>query len=100
MRDRFDLSIELNAVPWRELRAATIGEQSATVRARVISARDRQLARRAQLNARLEGAALKIPCALSASGERILSMAMSRQLLSARGATAANDIAEALQFRA
>lgn len=117
MRDRFDLSVEVKAVPWRELRATTMGEASAVVRARVVAARDRQVQRGVSLNARLDGAALKRHCALDAAGERMLSMAMGRQLLSARGTTrvlrvartiadlaareaiAAQDIAEALQFR-
>lgn len=69
------------------------------------------------LNARLEGAALRTTCALDAAGERMLAMAMGRQLLSARGTTRvlrvartiadlaghdaiiSTDVAEALQFR-
>ena len=117
MRDRFDLAVEVRAVPWRELRASTPGESSAVVRARVVAARDRQLARGGVLNARLDGAPLRAACALDAAGERLLGMAMGRQLLSARGTTRvlrvartvadlagrarieAADVAEALQFR-
>lgn len=117
MRDRFDLSVDVRAVPWRELRATAPGESSVMVRQRVIVARERQRARDGILNARLEGAALRKYCALDAAGERLLAMAMGRQLLSARGATrvlrvartiadlaghdaiVSADVAEALQFR-
>lgn len=117
MRDRFDLSVEVKAVPWGELRATPSGESSAVVRARVLGARERQLGRDGMLNARLEGSALKTSCTLDPAGERLLSMAMGRQLLSARGTTRvlrvartiadlsqrekidATDVAEAIQFR-
>ena len=117
MRDRFDLSVEVQAVPWRDLRATTPGESSAAVRARVVAARARQQERDGMLNARLEGAALRRVCHLDAAGERLVATAMDRQLLSARGATRVlrvartiadlaghdaimnADVAEALQFR-
>ena len=117
MRDRFDLSVEVQAVPWRDLRAATRGESSSTVRARVVAARLRQKERDGMLNARLEGAVLRRVCHLDVAGERLLASAMERQLLSARGATrvlrvartiadlvghdaaVSADVAEALQFR-
>jgi magnesium chelatase family protein len=117
MRDRFDLSVEVHAVPWKDLRATTPGEPSAPVRARVVAARDRQRRRDGILNVALEGAALRRACALDAAGERLLAMAMGRQLLSARGTTRvlrvartiadltgrdaieAGDVAEAIQFR-
>ena len=117
MRDRFDLSVDVRAVPWRELRATSPGESSQVVRTRVLAARARQHTRHGMLNARLEGPALKSSCALDAPAERMLAMAMGRQLLSARSATRvlrvartiadlaggaaidAHDVAEALQFR-
>lgn len=118
MRDRFDLSVEVQAVPWRDLRATSPGEASAVVRARVVAARERQFARDGRLNARLvEGPALKRACALDPPGERLLGKAMARQFLSARGATRvlrvartiahlasrdvidAGDVSEAIQFR-
>ncbi len=117
MRDRFDLSVEVQAVPWRDLRATSPGEASAVVRARVVAARERQFARDGRLNARLDGPALKRACALDAAGERLLGKAMARQFLSARGATRvlrvartiadlasrdvidAGDVSEAIQFR-
>ena len=117
MRDRFDLSVEVKAVPWRELRATAPGESSDAVRARVVAARERQRMRDGVLNSRLEGAVLRRTCALDAAGERLLAMAMGRQLLSARGTTRVlrvartiadlvgrdaietQDVAEAIQFR-
>ena len=117
MRDRFDLSVEVKAVPWGELRATSPGESSVVVRQRVLDARERQMHRDGMLNARLEGGALRKTCALDAAGERMLAMAMGRQLLSARGtarvlrvartiadlagcdAIASTDVAEAIQFR-
>ena len=118
LRDRFDLTVEVRAVPWRELRGAATAESSAVVRARVVAARAIQRARAGVLNAALEGPALRAACRLDAAGERLLSLAMSRQLLTARGASrllrvartiadlagraeiAAADVAEALPFRA
>ncbi len=117
MRDRFDLSVEVQAVPWRDLRATAPGEASAAVRARVVAARKQQEARDGILNSRLEGKALRKHCPLDAAGERLLARAMERQLLSARGVTrvlrvartiadlaghdaiVSADVAEALQFR-
>jgi magnesium chelatase family protein len=117
MRDRFDLSVEVQAVPWKDLRATTPGEPSAAVRARVVAARNRQRHRDGMLNVALEGAALRRACRLDAAGERLLAMAMGRQLLSARGTTrvlrvartiadlsgreaiASSAVAEAIQFR-
>jgi magnesium chelatase family protein len=53
LRDRFDLAIEVRAVPWTELRQREPWEASAAVRARVVGARQRQLTRQGRLNARL-----------------------------------------------
>ena len=117
MRDRFDLSVEVQSVPWRDFRSAEPTESSVVVRARVILARERQYARDGMLNARLSGTALRHSCRLDAPGERLLVKAMERQLLSARGVTrlmrvartiadltgraaiAESDVAEALLLR-
>ena len=118
MRDRFDLTVAVRSVPWRDWRTLGGGEPSAAVRARVIHARARQADRQGLLNARLSGAALKRECALAADAERLFAHGARQMTLSARGATrvirvartiadlrhraqiAADDIAEALQFRA
>jgi len=85
LRDRFDLSLEIPAVPWTDLRADAPGESSATVRARVLDARARQLARQDCLNARLEGRALRSACAVdSRDTEGLLSAGVAKLKLSAR----------------
>lgn len=87
--DRFDLRVELPAVPWSEIdgrpRAA---ESSGTVRDRVAVARTRQLARQNGLNAELEGEELRRHCyPSSSSGRRLLSRAVGRLRLSVRAAS-------------
>jgi magnesium chelatase family protein len=117
MRDRFDLTVAVRSVPWRDWRTLGGGEPSAAVRARVIDARARQLTRQDMLNARLSGAALKRQCALGRAAESLLAHGVRQMMLSARGATRvirvartiadlrghddihAEDVAEALQFR-
>jgi len=85
LRDRFDLSVEMPAVPWADLRADGRAESSATVRARVINARGRQLARQACLNARLDGRALRSVCAVdSRETDGLLAAGVSTLKLSAR----------------
>ena len=118
MRDRFDLTVAVKSVPWRDWRTLGGGEPSAAVRARVIDARRRQAARQASVNAQLTGAVLKRTCALDRAAENLLAHGARQMMLSARGATrvirvartiadlqsrahiAAADVAEALQFRA
>ncbi len=118
LRDRFDLSLDLPAVPWSDLRTDESGEASASVRARVLTARTRQLARQQCLNARLEGRALRAACAFDdQSAEMLLAAGVARLRLSARAvmrvlrvartvadlegsaALTATHVAEALQFR-
>jgi magnesium chelatase family protein len=62
LRDRFDLGVDVQAVPWAELQAPTPGESTAAVRARVVGARERQERRQGALNARLEGRRLRSIC--------------------------------------
>lgn len=82
--DRFDLHVE---VPVQEgsmlMQSADDGESSASVRDRVIAARDRQ-ASRGVVNAELSGRALQEACRLDDSSERLLTSAMERLGLSAR----------------
>jgi magnesium chelatase family protein len=117
LRDRFDLSLDVQAVAWGDLRADASEETSSRVRDRVVLARARQLFRQQKLNSRLDGRPIKTECQLDRAGEALLAKAMSRQMLSARGVTrvlrvartiadmagrgrvAADDVAEALQFR-
>jgi magnesium chelatase family protein len=117
LRDRFDLAVEVQAVPWRELRGGSSGEPSAAVKARVIAARSRQIDRQGVLNAQLDGRALRNVCRISDRSDALLSRAVTRLGLSARAITRVlrvartvadlenapdlsdSQLAEALQFR-
>lgn len=89
--DRIDLHIEIDAVkPW-DMGAEPTGESSAVVRARVVAARDKQLARSVQLfgaeilNARLDGKNLDTACQLAPDVIGCLNNAAEKMGLSARG---------------
>jgi magnesium chelatase family protein len=117
MRDRFDMSVEVLTVPWRELRGEGRGESTATVRDRVAAARARQLARQPRVNGHLEGRLLRDACRTTADVDALLGRAMARHNLSVRGLSRvlrvartiadlagagsleATHVAEALQFR-
>jgi magnesium chelatase family protein len=85
LRDRFDLGVEVQAVPWAEMAATTARESSAAVRARVEDARARQLQRQAALNSTLDGRALRAHARLSRDGQALLATAVTRMHLSVRG---------------
>jgi magnesium chelatase family protein len=87
--DRIDIHIEVPAVKYKELRAPSSSEDSAAVRARVIAARGRQLARYAGekktfANAQMVPKMVRKHCAISAEGETLLENAITRLGLSAR----------------
>jgi magnesium chelatase family protein len=86
LRDRLDLVVEVDAVPITEMTEGPAGEASAPVRARVLAARDRQLARpiRSRVNATLTGPELKKVAALDQAGRRLLERSAERLHLSAR----------------
>ncbi len=118
--DRIDLHVEVRALAYAEL-AASPGEPSARVAARVADARRRQRARRPETgsatNARMSAGALRRVVRLPESGQILLADAVDRLGLTARGldrlmrvartiADLANredvttrDVAEALHFR-
>jgi len=114
--DRIDIQIEVPAVPYKELRAGEVAESSADMRVRAERAREVQQAR-GYSNAHMPTRMIRKMCALDASGERTLEMAMRRMSLSARAhdrilkvartvadlagaeSIAAKHIAEAIQYR-
>jgi len=114
--DRIDIQIEVPAVPYKELRTGEVTESSADMRARVDKAREIQRARGCT-NSRMPSRLIRQQCALDATGERTLEMAMKRMSLSARAhdrilkvartvadldgspSIAAKHIAEAIQYR-
>jgi len=85
LRDRFDLAVDVQAVPWSEMASATPRESSATVRGRVQEARTRQLVRQGVLNSTLDGRALRSQARLSREGQSLLATAVTRMHLSVRG---------------
>jgi magnesium chelatase family protein len=121
LRDRLDLTVEVPALPPDLLSASAAGESSAAVRARVVAARTRQLARYggdgARTNAELTPALIARHGGLDAGAAAILASAITRMALSARAydrvrkvartiadlegadAIGAAHVAEALQFR-
>ncbi|MDD3529834.1 MAG: YifB family Mg chelatase-like AAA ATPase [Gallionellaceae bacterium] len=82
--DRIDLHVEVPALPELDLVDAPAGEATAAVRARVIAARERQLARQGKTNADLGNAEIDRYCALDAAGTSLLRQAIARLNLSAR----------------
>jgi magnesium chelatase family protein len=87
--DRIDIHIEVPAVKYKELRTPTLAEDSETVRARVVAARNRQLERyrgeqKTYSNAQMLPKMLRKHCGITADGEKLLENAITRLGLSAR----------------
>ncbi|MGA2992527.1 MAG: YifB family Mg chelatase-like AAA ATPase [Candidatus Korobacteraceae bacterium] len=88
--DRIDIHIDVPAVKYKELRGGAVPEDSAAIRARVIRARELQLARfqaageKIYSNAQMGSRHIRRFCELSADCERLLERAMTQQGLSAR----------------
>jgi magnesium chelatase family protein len=128
LRDRMDLTVEVPALLPGELTAGARhavqgvpAESSATVRARVVAARDRQRDRyeghRIRINSELTAALMARHCALDSRAARLLDSAITRMVLSARaydrvrkvartiadlagaGDVGADHVSEALLFR-
>jgi magnesium chelatase family protein len=121
LRDRFDLTVDVPAVPPDMLGEAAPGEASAAVRARVVDARSRQRLRYegtgVHANANLTPALMARHCRLERAGLTLLGAAVQKLGLSARGYDrirkvartiadlagvddiTADHVAEALQFR-
>ena len=115
--DRIDLQIEVPAVPQQDLTRHADGDASEIVRARVVAARERQLARQGKPNSQLSTREIDRYCAPDEAGATLLKQAISRLGLSARAyhrvlklartiadlamadSIASAHIAEAIQYR-
>jgi magnesium chelatase family protein len=90
LMDRIDIHIDVPAVNYRELRSNTTPEDSASIRKRVLIAREVQLNRfaaageRMFCNAQMGSRQIRTYCELSSDCERMLERAMQQQGLSAR----------------
>lgn len=89
LMDRIDLHIEVNPVPFEELRNRESGESSAPIRARVMAAREIQTERfkdaeGVHCNAMLTPKLMKEYCEIDSSGEALLKNAVDRLGFSAR----------------
>src|SRR5450631_824504 len=89
--DRIDIHIDVPAVNYKEMRSTTEPESSATLRERVLRARDIQLKRfssskreKFYCNAQMSPRHIRGFCELSADCERLLERAMTQQGLTAR----------------
>lgn len=85
--DRIDLHVDVDAVnPWDMNKDdGTPRETSAEIRARVVAARNRQIARQGHVNATLDGAALENYATLSDELTAFLNTAAEKMGMSARG---------------
>ena len=89
LMDRIDLHVEVNPVPFDELTDKRSGEDSASIRERVIAAREVQQARYQEMeglfcNAQLTPKLQKKYCAIDEAGEQLLKNAVEKLGLSAR----------------
>jgi len=88
--DRIDIHIEVPAVQYKELRGGAATEGSAQIRARVMTARERQRQRfkkhgeKIYANAQMTTRQIRAYCELGADAERLLERAMQQQGLTAR----------------
>jgi magnesium chelatase family protein len=90
LMDRFDLRVEAPPVAWQDLDLPPTGDTSATVAARVATARARQTARftghpTLRVNADMEGSLLEETASPDAEGRDFLARAAERFGLTARG---------------
>ncbi|MFB5083009.1 magnesium chelatase subunit ChlI family protein, partial [Symbiobacterium thermophilum] len=89
LRDRFDLQVYLQPVPYAAYRAAAAGESSRAVAERVREARERQRRRLAQhgcsSNAEMGPALIRRFCRIPPGAEALLREAVDRFGLSVRG---------------
>ncbi len=84
--DRIDLHVDVDAVkPWEMASDNTARETSAEIRARVVSARSRQISRQGRVNAQLDGPDLARFAALDEELTAFLNTAAEKMGMSARG---------------
>ncbi|HHO51360.1 MAG TPA: ATP-binding protein [Deltaproteobacteria bacterium] len=95
--DRVDLHVQVQPIDSRELLGGPRGEDSATVRARVIAARERQQARGQRVpNGRLPPSEVARVAALRADAQEILASSAHRHGLSGRATTRIIKVARTL----
>ncbi|OOR89380.1 ATP-dependent protease [Moraxella caviae] len=82
--DRIDLHIHVPAMPIDELQTAPAGESSEVVRARVLAARERQMARQNKPNSELSPSEIDKVAPLGDAEQQLLRVAQARLNLSAR----------------
>jgi len=86
--DRIDLFIEMNDVPFEDLSGQERGEASASIRQRVVAARERQRLRfgpdSVRTNARMTVQQIESFCPLDSDCQKLMEMAFRRMDLSAR----------------
>ncbi len=82
--DRIDLHVEVPALAEGELQGRGRGEDSASVRRRVVAARARQTARQGKPNSQLATQEIDAHCVPDAAGAELLKQAIARLGLSAR----------------
>jgi magnesium chelatase family protein len=117
LRDRLDLTVGVGAVTAAEMQSERLAESSATIKHRVLAARQRQLAGQGVLNAMLQGRPLRSRARLAPDARPLVARALTTWALSARAydrvlrvartiadlegsdETTARHVAEALQFR-
>ena len=85
MLDRIDLHIRVPRIQWSKLdKARSCGEASAVIRARVLSAWQRQLQRQGKSNASLEAREIEQFCSLKQAEQKLLARFVDKMELSAR----------------
>lgn len=84
MADRIDLKIEVPALPVEEFGAVSAGEPSASIRARIETARASQVTRQGYSNALLGARDTETHCSPCTRGEALLRNAIAKLSLSAR----------------
>ena len=82
--DRIDLFVDVPRLTREELRGEERAESSEEIRARVVAAREVQLARQGVPNATLAGRKLRATCSLGGDAEMLFSQAIDRMGLSGR----------------